>query len=61
MTPEQFEDIVRELYDPNSKTNRVARDLTLYRKCTRKKKRTRYDYEAEHEYNNETNENDYTL
>lgn len=53
-TPNYHEEVRR-------RAENIARDLTLYRKCTRKKKRTRYDYEAEHEYNNETNENDYTL
>ena len=39
----------------------TERELALYRKCTRKKRRTRYDYESVHEYDNETNENDCTL
>ncbi len=39
----------------------TEQELALYRKCTRKKRCTRYDYESVHEYDNETNENDYIL
>jgi len=39
----------------------TEQELALYRKCTRKKRYTRYDYESAHEYDNENNENDYTL
>lgn len=40
----------------------TEREMELYRKCMRKKKkRTRNDYEIDHEYNNETNENDYDI
>jgi hypothetical protein len=39
----------------------TERELELYRKCTRKKRKalTRKEYEEEHEYNTGTNDNDY--
>lgn len=37
----------------------TPQELALYRKCTRKYKRTRADYESEHEYSTGTNDNDY--
>ncbi len=38
-------------------------ELELYRKCVRKKSKikTRSQYEESHEYDNNTNENDYDL
>jgi len=38
----------------------TKKELELYRKCTKRcNNRTRYNYEIEHEYDNEINENDY--
>lgn len=38
----------------------TPQELALYKKCTKKKTyRTRAQFESVHEYNNNTNENDY--